>query len=82
MYVFWFRFSRVSLLIFDTQRHIKCDYIVLVLLLQYGTAESIYGIISYLIRSAAILPQATLTIPAVYTQSAMLISVTCLTDID
>jgi len=82
VYVFWFRFSRVSLLIFDIQRHIKCDYIVLVLLLQYGTAESIHGIISYLKSSAAILPQATFTIPAVYMESAKPISVTCLTDID
>lgn len=72
----------MSLLIFDTQRHTKCDYIVPVLLLQDGTAESIYGIISYLKRSAAILPQATVTIPAVYMESAKLISVTCLTDTD
>jgi hypothetical protein len=82
VYVFWFRFARVSLLIFDTQRHIKRDYFVLVLLPQYGTAESIYGIISYLKRSAAILQQATVTISAVYMESVKLISVTCLTDID
>jgi hypothetical protein len=72
-------FSRVA---FSFRYREARDYIVLVLLLRYGTAESIYGIISYFKRSAAILPQATVTIPAVYMGSAILISVTCLTDIE